>query len=98
MVPSSPIDIPSSPIDIPPAIHISTSSSARMSTWPPNTVAPAVDDYTPPCSPLLATETSTSPTTAKNLQSAKDLPLSKPKSNEKVITLPADVRKSTEPR
>jgi hypothetical protein len=88
-----------SPIALSPTSKVLTTDNlAPASAAPHKTIAPAANDYTPPASPEPETETTTPATTTKNLQSAKNVKLSKSKLNAKLAALPPDVKKSTEPR
>jgi hypothetical protein len=91
-----------SPIALSPKANISTTSDlAPTSAAPQKIIVPAADDYTPPASPGPETKT-TAPapatTMTENLQSMKNTKASKSKLNAKLMALPPNVKKSTEPR
>lgn len=83
---------------IPNVKFLTTDNLAPASAAPQKTIALAANDYTPPASLEPETETTTPALTTENLQSTKNVKLSKSKLNPKLTALPADVKKSTEPR
>lgn len=65
---------------------------------PQKAIAPTADEYTPPPSPVPDIEAPTPAVMAKVQQRDKNMALSMPKLNEKIMALPVDIKKATEPR